>query len=176
MCCLLNGSRWVKRCGLRGCKSISPHYYCRVRCGWWRADIAILWVRCLRSLSLGKHGVFPDPVAWINEDWKTQQPEIFSAKGFLLFTRVPTILVRPHHKVMLVGLPSFMAKLVLYHYLKAACLGSPAAPLQVVWVCSRGAHGSSPWSECWKTNVRITHFHKMQINPKWIKFMELKSR
>lgn len=124
MCCLLNGSRWVKRCGLRGCKSISPHYYCRVRCGWWRADIAILWVRCLRSLSLGKHGVFPDPVAWINEDWKTQQPEIFSAKGFLLFTRVPTILVRPHHKVMLVGLPSFMAKLVLYHYLKLRVLAA----------------------------------------------------
>lgn len=98
--CLPKASRWVKRYGLRGCKSLSPHYYCRVWCRWQRADTAILWVCCLRSLLFwARIGSSPDPAAWVNEDWKIEQPGLFYVRGFLLSTCFPATLVRPHNKV-----------------------------------------------------------------------------
>lgn len=93
MCCLLKASRWVK---WYGCKSLSPHYYCRVRCRWWRADIAILWVYCLRNL-LFWDGIrsSPDPAAWVSEDWKIEPPGFFCVNDFLLCVCFPTLLVKP---------------------------------------------------------------------------------
>lgn len=67
MCCLQEASRQVQHSSLRGCKSLSPHYYCRGRCGWWRADIAVLWVGCWRNLLFwARIWSSPDPAAWVS--------------------------------------------------------------------------------------------------------------
>lgn len=113
---LPKASGWVEWNGLRGCKSLSPHYYCRIRCGRQRADVAILWVYCLRNLLFWGRMRSSDPSAWISQGWKI----LFYIKDFLLSACFRTILVRPL-KVSddcLCAYPHLWINVVLNHCLK----------------------------------------------------------